>query len=82
MTAIPPDPEPSKVPGLEPGGGVPPGMTPPDSSQTAGVTEPEPRPRHRYTPATIAGVIAVALFALLFITTAVVLALDVLGNGT
>ncbi|MEU4741733.1 DUF6480 family protein, partial [Actinosynnema sp. NPDC023658] len=31
MTATPPDPDPARTPGLEPGGGVAPGETPPDS---------------------------------------------------
>ncbi|MCT7661788.1 DUF6480 family protein [Mycobacterium deserti] len=81
MTAIPPDPDPSQVPDLEPGGGVAPGSTPPDSAQTSGISDPEPRPRRRLTPATIAGVIAVILFALLFVTTAVVLVLNVLDGS-
>lgn len=66
MTALPPDPDPARTPGLEPGGGVAPGVTPPDSAQTSGVAEPEPRPRRRLRPATVVGVIAVALLVLLF----------------
>lgn len=76
MTATPPDPDPSQVPGLEPGGGVAPGSTPPDSAQTSGLSEPEPRPRRRLTPTTLTGVILVALFAALFLATAVLLLLN------
>jgi hypothetical protein len=76
MTAQPPDPDPARTPGLEPGGGVAPGATPPDSAQTSGVSEPEPRPRHRLRPATVVGLIAIAVLVLLFATTAVVLLLN------
>ncbi|MEV7038302.1 DUF6480 family protein [Amycolatopsis sp. NPDC051061] len=44
MTAQPPDPDPSRTPDLEPGGGVPPGSTPPDSAQTSGLSHPQPMP--------------------------------------
>ncbi|MBM7810143.1 DUF6480 family protein [Saccharothrix algeriensis] len=44
MTAIPPDPDPAQTPGLEPGGGVAPGDTPPDSGQTAGLSHDPPIP--------------------------------------
>ncbi|KUH81617.1 MULTISPECIES: DUF6480 family protein [unclassified Mycobacterium] len=71
MTAIPPDPDPPDTPDLEPGGGVPPGSTPPDSDQTSGVGAVESRPRHRWTPTAVASVIAVALFVLLFLAAAV-----------
>ncbi len=74
MTAIPPDPDPAKTPGLEPGGGVEPGSTPPDSAQTSGLSEPEPPPRRRFTPTVIASLVALAVFLLLFVVTAVFLA--------
>ncbi|GAA4416903.1 hypothetical protein GCM10023148_14470 [Actinokineospora soli] len=46
MTALPPDPDPDRTPGLEPGGGVRPGDTPPDSgSTTRGLARPEPGTR-------------------------------------
>ncbi|WP_101946946.1 DUF6480 family protein [Mycobacterium sp. 3519A] len=71
MTAQPPDPDPARTPGLEPGGGVAPGATPPDSAQTSGLGEPKPRPRRRLTPATVVGLIAVAVLVLLFAAVAV-----------
>ncbi|MFD5247876.1 DUF6480 family protein [Amycolatopsis sp. NPDC058340] len=43
MTAQPPDPEPERT-HREPGGGVPPGDTPPDSAQTSGLSHPQPMP--------------------------------------
>ena len=73
MTAIPPDPDPHRTPDLEPGGGVPPGSTPPDSAQTSGLGEPEPRPRRKLTPTAIVSLIALALFLALFIATGVYL---------
>jgi hypothetical protein len=76
MTAQPPDPDPARTPGLEPGGGVAPGATPPYSAQTSGLSEPEPRPRRRLRPATVVGLTALAVLVLLFATTAVVLLLN------
>ncbi|WP_304115063.1 DUF6480 family protein [Mycolicibacterium bacteremicum] len=73
MTAIPPDPDPRRTPGLEPGGGVPPGSTPPDSAQTSGLGEPEPRPRHKLTPTAVVSLIALAVFVLIFAVSAVYL---------
>ena len=78
MTAIPPDPDPRRTPGLEPGGGVPPGSTPPDSAQTSGLGEPEPRPRQKLTPTAVVSLIALAVFVLIFAVSAVyLLAVDI-----
>jgi Family of unknown function (DUF6480) len=76
MTAIPPDPDPAETPGLEPGGGVAPGSTPPDSAQTSGLSHQEPTPRHRFTPTLIASLVAITVFVLLFVATAVWLIVD------
>ncbi|MGO4186456.1 DUF6480 family protein [Pseudarthrobacter sp. TAF60_1] len=40
MTGPNPDPEDDKITGLEPGGGVPPGETPPGEGSVAGTHEP------------------------------------------
>ncbi|MGE2688924.1 DUF6480 family protein [Mycolicibacterium pulveris] len=76
MTAQPPDPDPAQTPDLEPGGGVRPGSTPPDSAQTSGLSEPEERPRRRMTPTAFVGLIAVTILVLLFVATGVLLVLD------
>jgi hypothetical protein len=44
QSATPPDPDPDRTPGLEPGGGVRPGDTPPDSGSTSGLSHPQPMP--------------------------------------
>jgi Family of unknown function (DUF6480) len=72
MTALPPDPEPAESTGLEPGGGVPPGSTPPDSAQTSGVSHQEPVPKRRYSPTVVASLIALVIFILLFAAAALV----------
>ncbi|MDP7727220.1 MULTISPECIES: DUF6480 family protein [Mycobacterium] len=70
MTAMPPDPNPTQVPGLEPGGGVPPGSTPPDSAQTSGLSAEQPRPKRILTPLVLTSIIAVIVFVLLFVAVA------------
>jgi hypothetical protein len=72
MTALPPDPEPAETPGLEPGGGVSPGATPPDSAQTSGVTHQEPPAKHRFSPTVVASLVALVMFILLFAAVALV----------
>jgi uncharacterized protein DUF6480 len=79
MTATPPDPDPARTPSLEPGGGVRPGETPPDSAQTSGLSDPQPKARRRYTPATVAGIVAVVVFVLLFVAVGVLLVADLIG---
>jgi hypothetical protein len=78
MTEQPPDPDPSRTPNLEPGGGVRPGDLPPDSAQTSGLSAEQPRARRKYTPATVAGLVAVGLFVLMFAVIAVVLLVNLL----
>lgn len=73
MTAVPPDPDPADTPDLEPGGGVSPGSTPPDSGQTSGLGEPEPRPRRKVTPTSVVALIAIGVLIALFAATAVLL---------
>ncbi|BBZ60557.1 DUF6480 family protein [Mycolicibacterium monacense] len=79
MTAIPPDPEPAQTPDLESGGGVTPGATPPDSDQMSGIGKVEENPRRRITPGSVTTIVAVAVFALIFLAIAVVMVLNMTG---
>ncbi|MGV0784838.1 DUF6480 family protein [Mycolicibacterium peregrinum] len=79
MTALPPDPDPAEIPDLEPGGGVAPGATPPDSAQTSGLGEPAPRPRHRYSPTSVAAIIGVVLLIAVFVAVGVLLIMKMTG---
>ncbi|GAA5173022.1 MULTISPECIES: DUF6480 family protein [Amycolatopsis] len=68
-----PDPEPDRTPGLEPGGGVQPGDTPPDSgSTTLGLSHHEPD-QHRSVPviAIVLSVVLAVLVAALLVSLAV-----------
>lgn len=67
MTATPPDPDPARTPGLEPGGGVSPGETPPDSGQTSGLSHPQPMPSRRGPVITLVLVLLVTVLAVAFI---------------
>jgi hypothetical protein len=63
------DPDPSRTPGLEPGGGVPPGETPPGEGSISGVAHQEKGPAPKWVPAVVIGtigllVVMVALFML------------------
>jgi len=73
MTAQPPDPDPAHTSDLEPGGGVAPGSTPPDSAQTSGLSAPQPRATRKFTPTVVVSLIALAVFILLFAATVLVL---------
>jgi hypothetical protein len=67
-----PDPDPSNTPGLEPGGGVPPGETPPGESAVSGLSHHEAPPGNTITPvALIAIAVVVGLVVLLVIARAV-----------
>lgn len=69
MTAM--DPDPDRIPDLEPGGGVPPGATPPETSQTSGLSAPEPTTRHRFPRTGVAAIVVTVLLAALFFATAI-----------
>ncbi|MBD0321975.1 MAG: hypothetical protein ICV72_01145 [Aldersonia sp.] len=60
------DPDPSRTPDLEPGGGVSPGSTPPDTPQTSGLSAPEPDTRHRFPITGIATLIGVGILVVIF----------------
>ncbi|WP_242638556.1 DUF6480 family protein [Mycolicibacterium sp. S2-37] len=76
---MPPQPEPEEIPGLEPGGGVAPGDTPPDAGSTAVGEEPGPVPTRRWTTGSVLSIILVALFAIAFIAVAVGMVLNITG---
>ncbi|WP_091671566.1 DUF6480 family protein [Amycolatopsis marina] len=77
MTAQPPDPDPKDTAGLEPGGGVRPGDTPPDSAQVSGVSHQEPQ-RSKAGP--IIGISAAVLVILIGVGFFVAYLLNLLGN--
>lgn len=79
MTAVPPDPDPADTPDLEPGGGVAPGTTPPDSWQTCKPGEPGPRPKRKFTPTSVAAIVGLMVLIALFIATGVLLILNMSG---
>ncbi|MGV0745721.1 DUF6480 family protein [Mycolicibacterium sp. XJ870] len=79
MTAVPPDPDPADTPDLEPGGGVAPGATPPDSGQTSGLGEPEPRPKRKMTPTSATAMVGLALLVALFVAAGVLLVMNISG---
>jgi hypothetical protein len=77
MSHISPDPEPERTPGLEPGGGVPPGETPPAESSMpeAGPQETHNPPKGwAKAPLTLI-IVLVALIAAFFLAYALVLML-------
>ncbi|NGP06873.1 hypothetical protein G6038_15565 [Rhodococcus sp. 14C212] len=61
------DPDPARTPDLEPGGGVAPGSTPPDSGTTSGLSAPEPRTRNRFPPTGILTIAAVVIIVIVFL---------------
>lgn len=62
------DPDPDNTPDLEPGGGVAPGATPPDSASTSGLSAPEPDTRKRFPISGILTLVAVAVIVVLFLS--------------
>lgn len=81
MTAQPPDPDPTQTPGLEPGGGVTPGTTPPAAPQTSGVAEHQPTDTPRMRPGAVLTIIGVCVFVVAFAAVGVLLVMKVLGLG-
>ena len=67
MTATPPDPDPARTPGLEPGGGVSPGETPPDAGPTSGLSHPQPMPSRRGPIITLVAVLLITALTLAFV---------------
>jgi hypothetical protein len=61
------DPEPDITPDLEPGGGVNPGSTPPDSSSTSGLSAPEPDTRNHFPVTGWLTLAAVVVIVLIFV---------------
>jgi Family of unknown function (DUF6480) len=67
MTATPPDPDPYRTPGLERGGGVAPGDTPPDSASTpAGPPDP-PIPSRAVGPVVLVVIAVLTLLVVGFV---------------
>ncbi|MGW4633537.1 DUF6480 family protein [Nocardia sp. NPDC004415] len=65
------DPDPARTPDLEPGGGVRPGATPPETAQTSGLSSPEPRTSTRFPPTGIGAIAVVALLMAILIAAAI-----------
>jgi hypothetical protein len=79
MTAQPPDPDPAQTPDLERGGGVAPGTTPAAAPQTPSVADQQPADRRQMTPGAVLTVLAVSIFAVVFIAVAVLLVMKIVG---
>ncbi|MFI7002259.1 DUF6480 family protein [Nocardia sp. NPDC050175] len=65
------DPDPLTTPDLEPGGGVPPGSTPPETAQTSGLSAPEPSTSHHFPGTGVGAMIATMLFVVVCTAVAV-----------
>ncbi|MCM6772127.1 DUF6480 family protein [Nocardia sp. CDC159] len=70
------DPDPARTPDLEPGGGVRPGSTPPDTPQTSGLSAPEPRTRHHLPPSGVLVMGTVLVLVAAFLVVAVLLVIQ------
>ncbi|WP_199430500.1 DUF6480 family protein [Qaidamihabitans albus] len=77
MTARPPDPDPRETPGLERGGGVAPGDTPPESGQVSGLSHQEPRQSRKMS---LGWVLAIAVVVVLVAGFFVAYAVALLGE--
>lgn len=62
-----PDPDPDSTAGLEPGGGVIPGDTPPIESATSGLSSPQPQPKRAIPMVFIIAIVLFVLFVLAFL---------------
>ena len=68
-----PDPEPRRTPGLEPGGGVPPGETPPaEASGTSGISHPQPELRKGWGPMPLTLIMVVVAIGLIAMAVALI----------
>ncbi|GAB2659794.1 DUF6480 family protein [Nocardia goodfellowii] len=76
MTAM--DPDPAKTPDLEPGGGVAPGSTPPETPQTSGLSAPEPATRHRFPVTGIGAIVVIVVIIALFTAAAVGIVISII----
>ncbi|MGC4935175.1 DUF6480 family protein [Gordonia sp. DT30] len=65
------NPDPSQTPGLEPGGSVRPGDTPPESPQTSGLSHQEAPMAQRFPYTGRLALVAVALIVIVFILVAI-----------
>ncbi|ONM48784.1 DUF6480 family protein [Nocardia donostiensis] len=71
------DPDPAETPDLEPGGGVAPGATPPDTPQTSGLSAPEPDTRHHFPGTGIGVIVATIALVVVFLVVAVALIVSI-----
>lgn len=79
MTALPPDPDPNNVPGVDQAGGVRPGDTPPDSAQTKATANRDPAAGRNLNPRAAVTFVVIAVFVALFASVAIYLVVQLLG---
>lgn len=69
----PTDPDSRNTPDLEPGGGVRPGSTPPESAQTSGLSAPEPNARKWFPITGLMTLVAIVAIIVVFVIVIVAL---------